>query len=176
MAKRSSPQGPNTYRGWFFDEINGRLAAIYNGTEVFDFDADDLAIAQATTVAGGLTLTATDLEMTAGTLALNDGGTVTQATNKTTGVTLNTHTGQITMNGAALAAAAEATFTVTNSVVEAQSIVLVHHGSAGTSGAYLAQCTAVASGSFDITVSNVSAGSLSEAIVLHFAVLHGAAS
>ena len=54
-------------------------------------------------------------EATAGKLiGPTTGGTVTQATNKTTGVTLNAASGQITMNGAELAGAAEATFTVTN--------------------------------------------------------------
>ena len=41
-------------------------------------------------------------EVSAGKLAgPTTGGTVTQATNKTTGVTLNTESGQITMNNAA---------------------------------------------------------------------------
>ncbi len=42
------------HRGWFYDQLNGRLAALFNGTEVFDFDADDLAIAKATVITGGL--------------------------------------------------------------------------------------------------------------------------
>ena len=42
-------------------------------------------------------------EVSAGKLAgPTTGGTVTQATNKTTGVTLNTESGQITMNDACL--------------------------------------------------------------------------
>lgn len=182
------------HRGWYWDAVNTELEVYVDsatkevgitqngGLEVvrggLTVTAGGLTVTAGglTVTAGNLTVTAADVEMTAGTLALNDGGTVTQATNKSTGVTLNTHTGQITMNAASLAAAAEVTFTVTNSVVEAQSVVIVHHGSAGTSGGYLAQCTAVAAGSFDITVSNVSAGALAEAIVLHFAVLHGAAT
>lgn len=193
----------STHKGWLNDIANSRLAAVYNGTEVFDFDANDMVITPATTVtgaltasagvtattggltatAGGLTVTAgnatftaTDLEMTDGTLALNDGGTVTQATNKQTGVQLNTHTGQITMNNESLAAGAETTFTVTNSEVEALDIILVNHGSAGTTGSYMVQANNIAAGSFDITVTNVSGGALAEAIVLHFAVIHGAAT
>jgi len=42
------------HKGWHLDQINGRLAAVYNGTEVFDFDANDMAIAQATTLASGI--------------------------------------------------------------------------------------------------------------------------
>ena len=104
------------------------------------------------------------------------GGTVTQATSKSTGVTLNTESGQITMNNAALAAAAEVSFTVTNSEIAATDVVVVNHGSAGTAGSYLVAANTVAAGSFAITVSNVSAGSLSEAIVINFVALKGASS
>ena len=105
-----------------------------------------------------------------------DGGTVTQATNKSTGVTLNTESGQITMNNAALADAAEVSFTVTNSKIAATDVVVVNHGSAGTAGAYIVSANAIAAGSFAITVSNVSGGALSEAIVINFVALKGASS
>ena len=102
--------------------------------------------------------------------------TVTQATNKGTGVTLNTESGQITMNDAALAAAAEVSFTVTNSKVAATDVVVACHGSAGTAGSYLVNANAIADGSFAVTVSNVSSGSLGEAIVINFVALKGASS
>lgn len=104
------------------------------------------------------------------------GGTVTQATSKTTGVTINTVSGQITMNNAALAAAAEVTFTVTNSSVTAADLIITNHVSAGTSGAYLVGISRVAAGAFDVTVTNASAGSLSEAIVIGFAIFRSATS
>ena len=104
------------------------------------------------------------------------GGTVTQATNKSTGVTLNKASGQITMNDAALAAAAEVSFTVTNSEVSATDVVVVNHGSAGTAGSYLVNANGIAAGSFKVTVSNVSGGSLSEAIVINYVALKGASS
>lgn len=102
------------------------------------------------------------------------GGTVTQATNKQTGVTLSKLTGKITMNAESLAAAAETSFAVTNTLVGADDIVLVIHSSGGTAGSYLVQANTIAAGSFAITVSNVSAGALAEAIVLTFVVLQGA--
>ena len=105
-----------------------------------------------------------------------DGGTVTQATNKGTAVTLNTLSGQITMNDAALAAAAEVSFTLTNSKIASTDVLIVNHSSAGTAGSYLAQANTLAAGSCKISVSNVSAGSLSEAIVLSFALIKGASS
>ena len=74
-------------------------------------------------------------EATAGKLiGPTTGGTVTQSTNKTTGVTLNAASGQITMNGAELAGAAEATFTVTNSEISSTSVKCEqpHSGEAST--------------------------------------------
>ena len=116
-------------------------------------------------------------DVTAGSLiGPTTGGTLTQAPNTATGVTLNTESGQITMNNAALAAAAEVTFTVTNSKIAATDVVVDNHGSAGTAGSYLVNANTMASGSFKVTVSNVSAGSLSEAIVINFVALKGASS
>jgi hypothetical protein len=103
------------------------------------------------------------------------GGTVTQATNKSTGVTLDKHSGDITMNAAALAADTAASFTLTNSAIAATDLLLPNHVSGGTAGAYTIN-TACASGSAVITVRNVTAGSLSEAIVIRFAVIKGATS
>lgn len=102
------------------------------------------------------------------------GGTVTQATSKTTGVTLNKVSGQITMNNAALGAGSEATFTVTNSTVATADVPFVVHCSGGTAGAYGVFANSVAAGSFAITVTNLSGGSLSEAIVLQYVVFKGA--
>ena len=67
-------------------------------------------------------------DVTAGSLiGPTTGGTVTQATNKSTGVTLNTQSGQITMNNAALADAAEVSFTVTNDKIAATDVVAVSY-------------------------------------------------
>ena len=116
-------------------------------------------------------------EATAGKLVGPTIGTsVTQATSKATGVTANTASGVITLNNAALAAAAEVAFTVTNSEISATDVVVVNHASAGTAGAYLVQANTLAAGSFAITVANLSAGSLSEAIVLNFVAIKGASS
>ena len=98
------------------------------------------------------------------------GGTVTQATNKSTGVTLNTRCGQITMNNANLATGTAVTFTLTNSQIAATDILLMNHVSGGTLGNYsfVARCAA---GSATISVRNVSGGDLAEAVVIGFAVI-----
>ena len=43
-------------KGWYFDQVNARLAAVFNGTEVFDFDANDVIVTAATTFSSTLTL------------------------------------------------------------------------------------------------------------------------
>ena len=104
------------------------------------------------------------------------GGTVTQATNKTTAVTLNKINGEIVMNSAALADDATAAFTLTNSTIAATDVVIVNVASVGTAGAYQVTVGAVAAGSCSISVLNVSGGSLSQAIKLNFAVIKAVAS
>ena len=104
------------------------------------------------------------------------GGTVTQATNKTTAVTLNKINGEIVMNAAALADDATAAFTLTNSTIAATDVVIVNVASVGTAGAYQVTVGAVAAGSCNISVLNVSGGSLSQAIKLNFAVIKAVAS
>jgi hypothetical protein len=99
-----------------------------------------------------------------------EGGTVTQATSKATAVTLNKKCGQITMHNASLAAATTVTFTLTNSTIAATDVLVLNHVSGGTAGAYLLNAQAAA-GSASINVRNVTAGSLSEAIVIGFAVI-----
>ena len=103
------------------------------------------------------------------------GGTVTQATDKSTGVTLNKRCGQITMNAASLAAAAEVSFTLTNSVIAATDVIMVSIASGATAGAYSVQCDATAAGSCRISVGNRNTGSLGEAIVLNFVVIKSVA-
>ena len=98
------------------------------------------------------------------------GGTQTQATSKSTGVTLDTRCGQVTMNAAELAADTAVSFTLTNSQIAATDLIIINHVSGGTTGAYLFGARAAA-GSATITVRNVTAGTLSEAVVIAFAVV-----
>lgn len=108
--------------------------------------------------------------------ATGSGGTVTQATSKTTGVTLNTVTGQITMNAAALAGGAKVSFAVSDTAVAATDGVAPWIVSGGTANAYRVNVTAVGASTFTLTVENITAGSLSEAPVIGFAVVKGVTS
>jgi hypothetical protein len=105
------------------------------------------------------------------------GGTVTQGagSGKATSVTLSKVTGEITMNNAALAADTTVSFTLTNTTLEAADVLILNHASGGTLGSYLLNASC-ASGSATIYVRNITAGSLSEAIVIRFAVVRGATS
>jgi hypothetical protein len=101
---------------------------------------------------------------------VGDGGTVAQSTSKSTAVTLNKRCGRITMNGAALAAATTVSFTLTNSTIAATDLLVLNHVSGGTAGSYLLNAQAAA-GSASINVRNINGSSLSEAVVIGFAVV-----
>jgi hypothetical protein len=99
-------------------------------------------------------------------------GTVTQLTDKSTGVTLNKSAGQITLNGAALANVTNVSFTLTNNTISAKDVVVLSVASGATAGAYNCWISGKTAGSCTITIRNLSGGSLSEAFVLNFAVIH----
>lgn len=102
-------------------------------------------------------------------------GTVTQATSKSTAVTLNTSMGRITMNNASLATATNATFTLNNSLISANdTVILTISGGQATAGSYNVFANALTTGSVSITLRNISGGTLSEAVVINFCVIHGA--
>ena len=100
-------------------------------------------------------------------------GTVTQATSKSTGVTLNKPAGRITMDAASLATATNATFTLTNSFISANdTIILTISGGQATAGSYNVFANSLGTGTVSITLRNISGGTLSEAIVINFAIIH----
>ena len=103
-------------------------------------------------------------------------GTVTQGTSKTTAVTLNAKCGVITTHGAALAATTSVQFTLTNSAISATDVVIANQGSGGTAGSYQAHVVSVGAGTSVIRLSNTSAGSLSEAVTINFAVIDTSAT
>lgn len=99
------------------------------------------------------------------------GGTVTQATSKTTGVSLNRASGEIVMNGAALNAGVTVSFQLTNTAIAVNDVVALVIKSAATAGAYDCVVDNVANGNCRISVTNRSGGNLSEAIVLGFVLI-----
>lgn len=105
-------------------------------------------------------------------LGYTSGGAVTQASSRTTGVTLNALCGAITLVSAAGSTTA-ASFTVTNSEVAATDVIVLSQKS-GTD-LYRLAVTAVAAGSFQITFNTIS-GTTTEQPVINFAVIKAVAS
>jgi hypothetical protein len=103
--------------------------------------------------------------------ATGAGGTVTQLTSKSTGVTLSKLCGTITTHNASLNAATIVTFTVTNTLIAATDVPCVIHDSGGTVGAYTVMPNTSAAGSFKISLRNNTAGALGEALVLRFVIV-----
>lgn len=105
------------------------------------------------------------------------GGTVTQATSKSTLVPLNKPSGHITMNNAALAAGSSATFTLVNSFITDTDGVLINlAGGMLNANSYRIGWYVGNTGSVLITLTNQFGSSLSEAVVLSFQVIKGATS
>jgi hypothetical protein len=99
-------------------------------------------------------------------------GTVTQATSKATAVTLNKSAGRITMNGAALAGNTAESFTLNNSFISSNDVLIVNVSAGGTAAAYTTYISSMTAGSAVVTLRNMTAGSLSEAVVINFALIH----
>lgn len=103
--------------------------------------------------------------------ATGSGGTVTQLTSKATAVTINKSSGSIVTASDNLGNGGRVFFTVNNSKVEANDVIIAHRASGGTADGYEVLVMQVAAGSFGLEIINISGGSLSEAIVINFAVI-----
>lgn len=119
----------------------------------------------------GAVLTGSSLGYAAG---IGSGTTVTQLTNRTTSVTINKPTGQITTNNTSLAAGATAKFTVNNSAVGANDNVVVTINSGTTTDQTDVKVQNVAAGGFNIVVANRHAATAETgAIIINFALVKG---
>ena len=107
--------------------------------------------------------------------AVGSGGTVTQLTSKATPVTLNKPAGQIIMNNSALAAGASVTFSCTNSAATLIDTVIANVSSAGLLPSYSVRAR-TDNGTIGLLLKNETAGSLSDAVTINFAIIKGAAS
>jgi hypothetical protein len=187
---------------WKLNRINGGLQVSVGGGQVIAFNsanapANGFTItAQSTGVAPSIAAAGSDTNInialtpkgtgnvtTAGGVlssnatngvgyATGAGGTVTQATSRTTGVTINKVSGAITLFSAA-GTTTPATFTVTNSAVAATDTIILNQKTGANQ--YVLLVTAVAAGSFNITLYAL-AGTATEAPVINFAVLKAVAA
>lgn len=134
-------------------------------------DGTTLGATTASTVRGTTVEATTSIGYPTGT-----GGAVTQATSRTTGVTLNKICGQITLFGpTTIAGHGNQEFTLTNSFIAANDVVVVCIKSGITSAQYTVGVTAVNSGSCKISLQNVNNSvTPSDTPVLSFAVIKAA--
>ena len=104
----------------------------------------------------------------------NAQGAVTQLTSKSTAVTLNKSAGRITMNNAALAGGAAASFTLNNTYISVNDIPIlcVSAGSVADATTYTVYVSSLGAGTVVITLRNLTATSQSEAVVINFALIH----
>jgi hypothetical protein len=103
-------------------------------------------------------------------------GSVTQATSKSTAVTLNKSAGRISMNNASLAANTAVTFKLNNNFISPNDIIITNLSGAvtgsPTAGAYTTYVSSMTTNSADITLRNLTAGALAEDVIINFAVIH----
>jgi len=109
--------------------------------------------------------------------ATGAGGAVTQITSKATGVELNKICGAITTHNATLNAGVEVTFAVANTTCAATDVVVacVKSGEA-TPGSYAVVASEPTGTGFNLTISNLTAGNLGEALVINFIIIKSVAA
>jgi len=108
--------------------------------------------------------------------ATGAGGTVTQTSSRTNGVTLNKLTGTITLVSTTLAANATNTFTLTNSFISSSDHVFCTPvGESSYASAYLIQAVS-SSGSAVISIRNVTSSSATESPIIKFTIFRSVTS
>jgi hypothetical protein len=105
--------------------------------------------------------------------ATGAGGTINQATSRTTGVTLSKLSGSITLFSTTTTAGLINVFTVTNTLVAITDTIVLSHASGGTAGQYIVYVASVAAGSFQIAVYTPAAQGTAAAPVINFTVVKG---
>ena len=140
-----------------------------------DIANNELDIQVAGTVA--LTLSTTDITFPVSTVTYGGRGTALQATNHSTGVTIDATSGTITLASVDLAFTEEQTFQVTNSFVSVGDVVVVNVQTNNDGGTPQVGIQSVSAGSFDILLSNPHANTatFNDATTLNFAVIKTAA-
>lgn len=119
-----------------------------------------------------------NLLLTSGTGALGygvgAGGSVTQLTSKSTAVTLNKPSGQITMHNEALVGGGQVTFNLNNSLLNITSNLLINTRAGTSLRAYRLGVEQIGNGVAIITLTNTSGTTLSQNVLLKFDIIQGA--
>ena len=101
-------------------------------------------------------------------------GAVTQLTDKSTAVTLNKPAGRITTANVALAGSTNVSFTLNNSYISTNDVLIVTlSGGIATAATYNCWVNSLSAGSASITLRNITTStSLTEAVIINFALIH----
>lgn len=167
--------GGNSHAAMWVD-ASAAITRFYSGAGVEILKLDSAAATLTGTLTGTSSIKSTGASGGIG-YATGAGGTATQTTNRSTGVTVNPNPsicGTITTDTTSLAAEASATFTVTNSAVAIGDVVVASIRSGSNGGNTSVTVKAVAAGSFDLMVSNnnAAAGTAETgAIIINYAVI-----
>jgi hypothetical protein len=167
---------------------NGNIILTPNGVgevDITNVDIDGGAI-DGTTIGANAVATirgTTVLATQASGYAAGAGGTVTQSTSRTTGVTLNKVCGEITLFAGSLTSHDADEFTLTNSEIAASDVVVVSIKSgaaAGTRKFYVVTVTSTSAGSCTISLGSIRNAAIpaagTETLVLSFAIIKGVTS
>ena len=151
------------------DEIVCKTKAVTMSNKTFV--APVLGVASATSLAVSGLLTSSSPSAGIG-YATGAGSTVTQLTNRATGVTINAICGNIVTMNTSLSAGAEVLFTVTNSSVAAGDVVAISCKGGQTADTSFPYVYTVAAGSFIIALHNRNASTADTgAMTINFAII-----
>jgi hypothetical protein len=99
------------------------------------------------------------------------GGSVTQATDKSTGVTLNKPCGTITTHDESMAPGVVKSFLLENTKINANSVLVLSGTFASGANRYSLEVSDVGAGFATIRITNITAGTYTDNIVINFVVL-----
>lgn len=103
--------------------------------------------------------------------ATGAGGAITQATSKSTAVTLNKNCGRITTHNESLAAGATVAFTLNNSNIAATDVVVLSLSGLTNADLYRLQVGNTVAGAIGITLTNLTGSARAEAVTINFAII-----
>jgi hypothetical protein len=160
----------STTNGWYRRAMSDAQLAAKAPLVSPSFTTPNIGVATGTSLAvtGAVTSSGAGIGYVSGA-----GGTVTQSSSRTTGVTLSKLSGTITMFSSAVAAAASSTFTWTNTFITATDMVIMEHNSTTNPACW--KCEVIcAAGTATVVVKNISAASITEATPLKFIIIKAA--
>lgn len=132
-----------------------------------------LNVSGVTTLDSAMVVTSANVKISANIkYDITSGHAVSNNFNKNGGtVTANGRHGRLTSLADSIAKGAVTTFTVNNTYVGQNDVIVVNIASGGTVASYAVAVTAVSNGSFQVSVTNNGGGALAEALIFNFAVI-----